>query len=52
MAMEKAMDKVQKYNIFCQVNDSLNTQNRQFTRLVHNLLSNSPILIYYKRNNG
>lgn len=52
MAIQKAMNKVRKSITSCQINDALNIYNKSSTKLEHNLLINSPILVYRKGNAG
>lgn len=52
VAMEKAMEQVWKSNPFCQVDDALNSWNGPFTSLIHDLLLNSPVLVFYEGNTG
>lgn len=46
MAIKKAIDKFQKYNVSWQVYNALNICNRLFTIFVHKLLINLLILVY------
>lgn len=50
MAMQKAMNEIQRCTISCQINNVLNIQNGIFIGAIYNLLINSSILVYHKRN--
>lgn len=50
MAMEKAMNEIRRYTISQHINDALNTRNKSFKVSVHDLLINSPILVYQEGN--
>lgn len=52
MAMQKSMNKIQRYTISHLVNDVRNIQNRSFIKIINDLSINPPILIYRKRNTG
>lgn len=49
LAMQKAMDEVQKYTSSQQMNDALSTWNRFYTASMHDLPINSPVLMYHER---
>ena len=50
--MKKAMNKMRKLNVNCQVNDVLNTRNGLSTIYLHDLSLNSPVLVYRERPAG
>lgn len=46
VAMQKAMNKIQRCTIFQRINNVFNTWNGPSTASVHDLSINSPILVY------
>lgn len=52
IAMEKAMNEVQKCTASRQVNDTLNTWNELSTAAVYSLPINSFVLVYWEENVG
>lgn len=50
MAIQKAIDRLQKYTTSRQINDILNTWNRPFTVFIYKLLINLPVLVYWEGN--
>lgn len=52
IAIYKAIEKVKRFHILYQVNNIFNIKNRFSTSLIYNLLLNSPILVFCKKNIG
>jgi hypothetical protein len=51
-AIKKAMARIQKLRAEQQIANALNMQNRPSTSAIHNLLPNSPVLVYREDNTG
>ena len=47
--MSKAIKRVRRFHIFCQVNNTLNTRNSPSTNLIPDLLLNTLVLIFYEK---
>lgn len=52
MAIQKAMDEIQRSTSFHQINDILNTRNGPSIKSMHDLPINLPILFYWEKNVG
>ena len=50
--MQKTIEGVQKYHIFCQINDAMNTQNGLSTSLIYDLFLNLLFLVFYEKKAG